>query len=187
MHVLIDFLPLIVFFVAYYIGGIFVATAVLIAATAVQVLVQWVRTKKVSKMLLVSAGLVAVFGGITLAVRNPLFIQWKVTVVNWLFATIFLCCAFFGKKTLVERAMAHAMELPRRMWQQLDLMWAAIFAVIGSLNLYVMYHFSEKAWVNFKLWGTLSIMLLAMLGQAYWISKRAPPQSSSENPENPSG
>jgi intracellular septation protein len=159
----------------------------LIVATVLQVLIQWVRTKKVSKMLLVSAGLVAVFGGITLALRNPLFLQWKVTIVNWLFAATFLCCAFFGKKTLIERAMAHAIELPRTMWQQLDLMWAATFALIGGLNLYVMYHFSIGVWANFKVWGTLGITLLALAGQVLWISKRAPPQSTDQSPGKPSG
>ena len=86
MQLLFEFFPLIAFFVAFIAFDLYVATATIIVAIGLQIAYQWFRHRKVNKMLLISGALVAVFGGITLALRNPLFIQWKVTVVNWLFA-----------------------------------------------------------------------------------------------------
>src|SRR5688572_12200670 len=108
MQLLIDFIPLLAFFVAYMAYDLYVATATIIVAIALQIGYQWFRHGKVTKMLLISGAIVAVFGGITLVLRNPLFIQWKVTVVHWLFALALLGSQFFGAKTLTERAMGQA-------------------------------------------------------------------------------
>ncbi|HEY8521013.1 MAG TPA: septation protein A [Gammaproteobacteria bacterium] len=172
MQLLYDFFPVLVFFVAYYLGGIYVATAAIIVAMAVQIAVEYLRRGKVSKMLLVSGGLVLVAGALTLALRNPLFVQWKPTIVNWLFAVAFLGTHFIGDKTLVERVMGHAIELEQPLWRQLNLMWVANFLFLGAANLYVVYNFSEEAWVNFKLFGMLGFTLLMAVGQAIWISAK---------------
>jgi len=174
MQLLLDFFPLIVFFVAFVTFDIYVATAALIAAFALQIAYQWLRHRKVSKMLLISALLAALFGGITLALRNPLFIQWKVTVVNWLFALGFLGSQYIGKKTFVEHIMGHAIQLEQSFWRQLNMLWVANFAVLGALNLYVMYNFSQETWAYFKFFGMIGLSLLMAVGQAIWISSRAP-------------
>jgi intracellular septation protein len=149
-----------------------VATAAIMVAIVLQIAYQWLRHRKVNKMLLISGALVLVFGSITLALRNPLFIQWKVTVVNWLFAAAFLGSQLFGTKTFTERMMGHAVELEPRLWRQLNTLWVANFAVIGALNLYVMYNFDEQTWVYFKTWGMIGLSLLMAVGQAIWISSR---------------
>lgn len=172
MQALIDFLPVIVFFVAYQVADIYVATVAIIAAMGLQIAWQWARTRTVSRMLLTSGGLVAVFGGITLLVREPLFIQWKPTVVNWLFAAAFLGSRYIGGKTLTERIMGHAVELDAAMWRQLNLMWVGNFTVLGAANLYVVYRFSEAVWVNFKLFGMLGVTLLTVIAQVAWIAAR---------------
>jgi intracellular septation protein len=172
MQLLFDFFPLIAFFVAYTLFDLYVATAVIIAAIALQIAYQWLRHGKVNKMLLISGALVAVFGGITLVLRNPLFIQWKVTVVNWLFAAAFLGSQLFGEKTFTERLMGQAVELEPTMWRQLNTLWVINFAVIGALNLFVMYNFDEQVWVYFKVWGMIGLSLLMAVGQAIWISSR---------------
>jgi intracellular septation protein len=123
--------------------------------------------------LLISGALVAVFGGITLALRNPLFIQWKVTVVNWLFAAGFLGSQLFGEKTLTERAMGHAAQLDKASWRLLNTLWIATFAAIGAVNLYIMYNFSLEVWAYFKVWGVIALLLLMGVGQAIWISSQA--------------
>lgn len=174
MQLLVDFFPLVVFFAAYWAFDIYVATGAIMAAMALQIGYQWARHRKVSKMLLVSGGLVILFGGVTLALRNPLFLQWKVTVVNWLFAAAFLGSQFFGEKTLVERIMGHAIELDQKLWRQLNSIWVANFAVLGAANLYVMYNFDEATWVNFKTFGTIGLTLITVIGQVIWIAKRAP-------------
>jgi intracellular septation protein len=172
MQLLFDFFPLIAFFAAHLVYDLYVATATIMVAIALQIAYQWIRHRKVNKMLLISGALVAVFGGITLALRNPLFIQWKVTVVNWLFAGAFLASQMFGPKTFTERMMGHAIELEPALWRQLNTLWVVNFAVIGALNLYVMYNFDEQTWVYFKTWGMIGLSLLMAVGQAIWISSR---------------
>ena len=173
MQLLTDFLPLIAFFVAFVVYDLYVATATIIVVMALQIAYQWFRHRKVNKMLLISGSLVAVFGGITLALRDPVFIQWKVTVVNWLFALAFLGSQLFGSKTFTERAMGHAVELEPAVWRQLNTLWVVNFAVIGALNLYVMYNFDLQIWVYFKTWGMIGLSLLMAVGQAIWISSRS--------------
>lgn len=172
MQLLIDFFPIVVFFVVYKLAGIYWATGAIIVAMGLQMGIQWLRERKVSRMLLISTVLVALLGGVTLLFRNPLFIQWKPTVVNWLFAAAFLGSEFIGKKNLTERVMGHAVQLDRSMWRQLNLIWVANFAVLGAANLFVVYNFDEETWVNFKLFGMLGLTLLTAIGQALWIAAK---------------
>ena len=181
MQILIDFLPIVVFFVAYRMADLYVATAALIIAMALQIGYQWIRDRTVNKMLLTSGILVAVFGGITLSFREPLFIQWKPTVVNWLFAAAFLGSRYIGRKTLIERVMGHAVELDQPTWRPLNLMWAANFAFLGGANLYVVYNFSEAVWVNFKLFGMLGFTLLMALIQVIWIAAKTSGEQHQES------
>ncbi len=173
MQLLFDFFPLVAFFAAYIAFDLYVATATIMVAIGLQIAYQWFRHGKVNKMLLISGALVAVFGGITLVLRNPLFIQWKVTVVNWLFAAAFLGSQLFGTKTFTERLMGHAVELDPALWRQLNTLWVVNFAVIGAINLYIMYNFDEQTWVYFKTWGMIGMSLLMAVGQAVWISARS--------------
>jgi intracellular septation protein len=181
MQLLTDFLPLIAFFVAFVVGDLYWATGTIIVAMALQIAYQWFRHRKVNKMLLISGALVAVFGGITLALRNPLFIQWKVTVVNWLFALAFLGSQLFGSKTFTERVMGQAVELEPAVWRQLNTLWVINFAVIGALNLYVMYNYDVQIWVYFKTWGMIGLSVLMAVGQAIWISSRSADRSADSN------
>ena len=139
MKFLADFFPVILFFVAYKLYGIYVATAVAIAASATQVIWIRIRHKRTERMHLVTLGLLAVFGGLTLALRDPIFVMWKPTIINWLFAGAFLVSQFIGEKTLVERMMSQAIEVPCRIWRRLNLAWVGFFIVSGMANLYVVY------------------------------------------------
>jgi intracellular septation protein len=176
MQLLVDFLPIIVFFGVFKLYGMYAATGAIIVAMAIQIAVQWIRTRTVSKMLLISGILVALFGSATLLLRDPIFIQWKPTIVNWLFAIAFLTSQFVGDRTFVERIMGEAIQLPKKMWLQLKSVWVVNFAVLGAANIYVVYNYSEATWVNFKLFGTLALTLITVIGQAIWISMSAPPQ-----------
>jgi len=139
MKFLADFFPVILFFVAYKLYGIYVATAVAIAASAAQVTWTRIRHKRTEPMHLVTLGLLVVFGGLTLALRDPIFVMWKPTIVNWLFAGAFLVSQLIGEKTLVERMMSQAIELPHQIWRRLNLAWVGFFVVSGLANLYVVY------------------------------------------------
>jgi intracellular septation protein len=175
MQVLFDVFPVIVFFVVYRFLGIYAATAAIIATMALQIAYLWFRYGKVNKMFLFSGIVVAALGGVTLALRNPLFIQWKPTIVNWLFAGAFLGSQFVGDKTLVERVMGHAVQLDAAFWRQLNIVWAVVFTALGAANLYVVYHFSESIWVDFKLFGMTGLLLLVAVAQAVWIALRTAP------------
>ena len=120
MQMLVDFLPIIVFFVVYFTFGIYPATAAIIAVMVIQIAVTWLIKRTVSKMLLVSGSLAVVLGGITLVLREPLFIQLKLTVVDGLFAIAFLGSQFIGEKTLTERIMGHVIDAPATLWRQLN-------------------------------------------------------------------
>ncbi len=181
MQLLVDFLPIIIFFAVFKLYGMYAATAAIMIAMAVQIAVQWIRTRTVSKMLLTSGILVGVFGGMTLVLRNPIFFQWKPTIVNALFAVAFLGSQFIGRQTLTERIMGHAAELPGRIWTQLNMIWVVNFTVLAAANIYVVYNFSEETWVNFKVFGTLGLTIATAIGQAVWIAMNSPEDTGPEN------
>jgi intracellular septation protein len=139
MKFLTDFFPIILFFVAYKLYGIYVATGVAIGASLLQV--AWFRWRhgRTERMHLVTLGLLIVFGGLTLALRDPIFVMWKPTIVNWLFALVFLGSQFVGKRPLVERMMGQAIEVPAAVWRRLNWSWIGFFVVLGLINLYVVY------------------------------------------------
>lgn len=174
MQLLFDFFPLIIFFIAYKFAGIFVATGVLIAAVLVQVGVQWFRHRKVSSMMLVSAVLVLIFGGLTLWIHDEAFIKWKVTVVNWLLAAGFLISQFVGERPIVQRMMDANITLERPLWLRLNGMWIAFFFVLGAINLFVMFNFSTDAWAKFKVFGVIGLTLVFALLQGMWLASKMP-------------
>jgi len=171
MKILTDLFPVILFFVAYKLAGIYTATAVAIGASIVQV--GWNRWchGRVETMHWVTLGLILFFGGLTLLLRDPLFIKWKPTVVNWLFAAAFLGSALFMERSLLQRMMDHAVTLPDAVWKRLNLAWVGFFLFIGTANLYVAYNFSEEAWVDFKLFGMMGLTLLFLVAQGFYLSR----------------
>jgi intracellular septation protein len=170
MQMFLDFLPVLVFFGVFFVAGIYWATAAIIAVMVVQIAVTWLVKRTVSKMLLISGGLVVVLGGVTLMLRDPVFIQLKLTVVNGLFALAFLGSHFVGQKTLTERIMGHAIAAPASLWRQLNLMWVANFLILGLGNLFVVYNYDMETWVVFKTVGTIGLTLLTAIAQAIWIA-----------------
>lgn len=181
MAFLFDFLPILLFFLAYKWKGIFVATAVIIVATLIQVAVQWARTRTVKPMHLITAVLVLVFGGITLLLGDEEWIKWKVTVVNWLLAAILLASAFVGtRKTAIERLLGTEIDLPAVVWRRLNAMWIGFFVVLGAINLYVMHYFSTDTWVDFKFYGVLGLTLLFALVQGFYLARHITVQESAE-------
>jgi intracellular septation protein len=183
MQFLFEFLPILAFFIAYKFAGIYVATAVLIVAVTLQAVVQWVKHRKVSPMMLTSAGLVLVFGGITLAVKDPTFIKWKPTILYGLFAIAFFASRFIGEKPLVERMLGEAITVDRSHWNLANTLFALFFVAMGAANLYVANAYSEETWVYFK-FVLLAALMIFTFAIAIWLSSKVPPESASE-PKNP--
>ena len=171
MKMLADLFPVILFFIAYQLFDIYVATQVAIAAAVLQVAYHKIRYGKVENIQWVTLGLLTVFGGLTLALRDPTFIKWKPTVVNWLFAGAFLFSQIFMRRSLLRRMMDHAIALPDLAWLRLNTAWVAFFFSMGVLNLYVAYNYSEQTWVNFKLFGFLGLTLAFMLAQGFYLAR----------------
>ena len=184
MKLLFDFLPIAIFFAVYkYTGEIIIATAVLIPATIIQVGYTWIRTHKIEKMQLVTLGLVIVLGGATVLFQDKTFIQWKPTVVNWLFGIAFLGSQYIGAKPLVQRMMEGNIELPDPIWNRLSWAWVVFFMLMGVLNIAVAYTMSEEAWVNFKLFGMLGLTLVFIVLQGIYLTKHLK-EPSGENSGN---
>ena len=182
MKILADLFPVILFFVAYQLYDIYVATQVAIAAAVLQVLYHRLRYGRVENTHWLTLGLLLLFGGLTLALRDPTFIKWKPTVVNWLFAAAFLLSQLFMQRGLLRRMMDHAVTLPDNAWTRLNTAWVAFFFAMGVLNLYVAYNFSEETWVNFKLFGFLGLTLAFMLAQGFYLSRYM--EAEHPNPED---
>lgn len=182
MQMLFDFLPIIAFFVTFKVtGDIFIATGVIIAAVIVATAIQWFRHRKVSPMALISAVLVLIFGGLTLLIHDQAFIQWKVTIVNWLFAAGFLASRFFGDKVIIQRMMGEQMQLDTAVWRRLNWAWIGFFTVLGAINLYVMYNFPLDVWVSFKMYGLIGLTAAFAIGQGLWLASKMPPETEPQS------
>lgn len=170
MQLLIDYIPIVFFVAAYFYKDIYFATAVLMAVMPIVLLIQWLVTRKFSKIYVASTGLVLVFGAITLVYKNPTFMYWKPTVLNWVLAAVFLASQWIGEKSIVRRMLGSAADLTDNQWLRLNLMWVGFFIAIGLVNIYVAYTFGEAFWVKFKLPGMLGLTLLFVLIQSVWLT-----------------
>jgi intracellular septation protein len=178
MNLLLDYLPIVAFVLAYKFFGIFVATGVLVVGVVGMTAMQWFRERKVNSLMLISAALVLVLGGITLAFRDETFIQWKPTVASWTFALVFLASRFVGKKTMVEQMMGEAVALEAPLWQRLNYVWALFWVVMGFVNLWLLFSFDLTAWVNWHLPVLLGLSIVFFLVNGYWITTKIPPETA---------
>jgi intracellular septation protein len=170
MKLLFDLFPVILFFIAFQWWGIFVATAVAIAASCAQIGWLALRGRKIDRMLWASLAIIVVFGGLTLVLRDKTFIQWKPTVLYWLFGAV-LAGGALGGRNLIRSMLSEQVQLPEPVWTRLNWSWVAFFAFMGAANLYVAYNFSESAWVNFKLFGGMGLMLAFVVAQAALLAR----------------
>jgi intracellular septation protein len=206
MKFLYDFFPVILFFVAYKIfpglspetiapvnqltalgldpaassHAILFATLVAIIASFIQVSLYRMRHGRFERMHLVSLGILTLVGGATLVLRDPIYFMWKPTLLNWLFALIFLGSMWIGRKPLVERMMGGSISVPSEIWKRLNLAWVGFFILTGVLNILVAYQFSEETWVNFKMFGLLGLTVLFIFLQAFYLARYMPEAASEE-------
>jgi len=195
MKILFDLLPVIFFFAAYKTAGFFpdeahaivtkwlaedipanlapilLATFVTIVATALQIAIVWFKHRKVDRMLWVSLLIITVLGGATLTFRDPAFIKWKPTALYWLFGLILFGSNLIFHRNLIRRMLESQIRLPDPIWMRLNLAWALFFVMLGMLNLFVAFHFSEEVWVDFKVIGCMVLILVFALAQGLYLSK----------------
>ncbi|TXH03430.1 MAG: septation protein A [Nevskiaceae bacterium] len=174
MKFLLDLAPALAFFAAYYLGGIYVATGVLIAAMFALVLVYWLWKREVHKVHLVTSLVVAVFGGLTLYVHDPAFIKFKPTALYALFSAALLLSHVIGDRVLLARLPQQAIQLPEPVWRRVNFAWGLFFAFCAVLNLYVAAHYDEATWVKFKTFGFSALMFVFMLAHAPFLARYLP-------------
>ena len=192
MKLLFDFFPLVLFFGAFKLYDIYVATLVAMAASLAQVVFIRIRHHRFETTHLVTLFVILLFGGMTLIFQDDMFIKWKPTIVNWIFAIVVLGSQFIGKRTVLERLLGSQMQMPAKIWKKVNVSWGLFFLVSGLLNLYVAFYFRTHLdeatrtdfWVNFKVFGllglTLAFSIIQMMIVARYISTE-PSESSDEN------
>jgi len=202
MKFLFDFFPVVLFFLAYKQYGsvpveliqfanqipmvelvpkepkdsLIFATLVLIFATLLQNILHWVFYRRLERMHIISLGILVVFGSMTVVTKDPDFLKWKVTIFNWVFALVLLGSLFIGEKSLMERMMSNAINVPAAIWRQVTVYAALFFAVVGVVNLIVAFSFpgeNDVNWVNFKLFGMFGLTMVAMIALVFYLSKHA--------------
>jgi intracellular septation protein len=197
MKFLFDLFPVIFFFAAYKLAGCFpdesfalatrwlgpdlavdqapilIATFTAIVATMLQIALVWIKHREIKRMLWVSLGIIVFFGGATLLFHDATFIKWKPTALYWLFTVVLVGSDVLLHRNIIKRMLEETAQihLPEPVWFRLNLVWALFFAVLGVLNLYVAFSFSEEAWVNFKLFGCTALMFIFAIGQGLYLSK----------------
>ena len=136
MKFLLDFFPIVLFFIVYKTMGLYAAIYAMIAATALQMLVSRYQTGKFENTHLVTFGLLVVLGGVTLALRDPAFLMWKVSVLYVVFAAVLIISIWVGKKPLLERMLGKELDLPKIVWRQISWIWGLGFVGIALVNAY---------------------------------------------------
>ena len=171
MKFLFDLFPVILFFAAFKLADIYTATAVAIVATFLQIGLLALLRRKIEPMLWISLGIIVVFGGATLVLRDETFIKWKPTVLYWLFGLALAAADLLLHRNLIRSMLGAQVQLPDPVWRRLNWAWVTFFAVMGVVNLLVAFNFSTDQWVTFKLFGGTGLMVLFVIGQAFYLAR----------------
>jgi len=171
MKFLSELFPVILFVVVYQAYDIYLATQILMVAVVLQIAFLKLTGKPVQKMHWITLALVLAFGALTLGLRDPQFIMWKPTVINWLFAAALLLSELYMQRGILRRMLESVAAFPDHAINRLNWAWVVFLFLLGVLNLYVAYNFSEETWVNFKLFGLMGLSLLFVVGQSFYLAR----------------
>ena len=185
MKFLIDFFPILLFFAAFKLWGVFTATAVAIAATVIQIGYLRYKTGKVEPMQWISLAVIVLFGGATLISHNDTFIKWKPTVLYWVMAVVLLGSQWLMGKNLMQKLMSAQVQLPASVWNTVNYSWAIFFTLMGALNLWVAYRYDLDTWVTFKMFGGLGLMVLFVIAQAIYLGRHIQETPGSDTGDKP--
>lgn len=184
MDSILELAPLVAFIATYYATDLYTATAVLMVAMALLLAVDWLRLRRIPPMHAISAVLVFAFGTATLVLHDQRFIQWKPTVFFWVVGIAFLASNWIGERPLVQRLLSAALgselQVSPAIWRRLNWLWIVFYALLGALNLFVAFNASERAWVNFKVFGLTALTLVFLAAQIAWLVRRNAVQPSAQ-------
>jgi intracellular septation protein len=150
---------------------VLLATACAIIATVIQVGWLLIRRATVSASVWLSAGLIVVFGGLTVWLHNEWFIKWKPTLLYWAFAAVLAGGQWVWKRNLLGVLFSSELQLPPTAWNRLLVAWTAFFALLGGLNLLVAYRYSTETWVNFKTFGLLGLTFAYSISTGLYVAR----------------
>ena len=170
MRLLIDFFPIALFFVGYKLHDIYVATAVLMAATVVQTAIIYGIDRRLRTLQKVTLVLILVFGTLTLLLQDERFIKWKPTVMYAGMAIVLAAALWVWKKNFLQMLLGSQLQLPDRVWGRLTVAWVLYFVFMSAINAYVAAFFSTDAWVDFKLWGYI-FPVMFLVGQGLYVAR----------------
>jgi intracellular septation protein len=193
MKFLYDLFPLLLFFAAYKLFDIYTATAVAIVASLVQVGGYWWKHRRFETMQVVTLGVIAVFGSLTIVLQDDTFIKWKPTLVYWILGALVLGSQLVGSRTIMDRLLSTQLTLPPAIWKGVNLSWGIFFIIAGALNLYVAFYYGadldadtrQNIWVNFKVFGLMGLTLVFVIVQAVFIARHVQdkPQAPRTTPD----
>ncbi len=182
MKQLIDYIPLIFFFIVYKMeerviqlgsfsynfGGIFSATEILVVSSVIVYGTLYAIHRKLERTQLITLGAVLIFCSFTIIFREEAILKWKAPVVNWIFSAIFFGSHFFTRKNATRLMLEHAVEMPDFAWRRLNFAWAYFFLFLGTINLFVAFTFHDY-WVDFKVFGSMALIFLFIIGQTFYL------------------
>lgn len=178
MKFLFDLFPLLMFFAAFKVYDIYVATGVAIAASFTQVGGYWLKKRQFETMHLVALGTIVVFGGLTLFLHDDTFIKWKPTIIYWIMGGLLLATQFFGNKTAIERLLGKQIAIPKHIWARQNFNWAIFFVALGFLNIYIAFYYAldldaaarQDLWVKVKVFGFTGLTFVFIIVQALMMA-----------------
>lgn len=180
MTALLDFLPLIAFFIASKQYGILAGAGALLVATLLVTLYHFITQKgKLNKQQWVTVILTVLFCGASLLFHDDIFLKWKSTVINSVFAVALMVSVFINKP-LLEMAMKQVFRLSQKGWKNLTLAWAGYFIIMAGLQYYFAFFTSNETWINFKTWGWIPVMLVFMIGQFVFLKNHLNPDMQNQ-------
>jgi len=183
MHLFLEYLPLIVFFIVWKLAGLYWATGALIVASAIQLIAFKMKKEPIPKRNWVFFGLIAVFGGLTIFFQDEAFIKWKVTIINGIFAIGLIMSRYVFNKNAIKELLSEAITLPEPIWDKLNLAWSGFFALCAILNLYIAFNYSLETWVNFKVFGLMGLTFVFAIGSIMFLYKYMPEEDKIEQQE----
>lgn len=172
MKIILDIISLTLFFITYTLYDIFYATGVMMITYTVVFAYSYITTKKLDKTILATWLLVVILGGLTISLHNATYIKYKPTLIYWFFAIVFHISPYLkDEKSIMERLSGHNIELPKNVWNNLNRIWLTFFYLLGFINIYVAYYYTEKQWVYFKTFGCLGLLMVATIIQVIYMAK----------------
>ena len=169
MQTLMEYIPLIAFFIVYKTVDIYWAAGALVGGMALMMLITMVLKKPIKKSTWMLFGFAVVMAGLTIAFHDENFLKWKFTILYGIFGATLLVSRYMMKVNLIKKSMTTNFNLPDTIWDKVNIAWSFFFLFCAGLNLYVFENWSLDSWVNFKVFGVTGLMFIYLIATVFYI------------------